>query len=272
MTDITEKCFNGCSFSSIALPARMKSIGPRAFSENYSLASVTMPQTLLSMGEGAFAWCIALTSIRIPDSLRVIPKEAFNSCPRLASVTWGNAVGEIGQYAFWAMAATRLDLPPTLRKLGDYAFAACSNRLAAVTVQGQIDTMGTAVFGGSNLNNLRFATGVPPAITGVGPLFDIGSLDTILVPCGSFGAWLADSYWGQFADKYSEDCNGIRHIAPGNIKVYSLDGRIVVEGADGETVRIYDMVGRPVANSVLPTGVYMVKIGDRPARKVAVIQ
>ena len=81
------------------------------------------------------------------------------------------------------------------------------------------------------------------------------------------------------------------------VRVYAVEGRIVVEGAEGETVRVYDMMGRMVAQSsgtyapgtyapaltgtpsnlegefrVPTSGVYMVKIGDTPARKVVVVR
>lgn len=272
VTDILDNCFNGCSFSSIALPAHLKRIGAHAFAENSNLTSVTMPETLLSMGEGAFYWCQNLTAIVIPDSLRIIPKEAFNSCPRLASVTWGDAVEEIGYAAFWAMAAVHLDLPPTLKKLDDLAFAACANNLRTVTINSQLDTMGEAVFRHANLNYIRFTVGNPPVITGEGPLYDIGRLDSILIPCGSLNAWLTDSYWQNFADKYREDCNSIEDVEFDNVQVYIRDGHIVVSGADGEPMRIYDMTGRIVRNEVLHTGVYMVKIGNRPARKIVVVK
>jgi len=278
VTDILDNCFNGCAITTIALPAHMNSIGRLALATNDKLTHVTMPQTLRSMGEKAFEWCMGLTSIVIPDSLRVIPKEAFNSCPRLTSVTWGNAVEEIGYAAFWAMSAmatsaVHLDLPPTLRKLDDYAFAACENNLRSVTVRSQLDTMGEAVFRHANLNRIRFSAAVPPAVTGEGPLYDIGRLDSIVVPCGSLNVWLADSYWGQFADLYVEDCNlGIGDPDVENINIYTLGGRIIVEGADGETVRIYDITGRSVRNKALHTGVYIVKVGDRPARKIVVMK
>ena len=279
VTDILDNSFNGCQITSITLPAHMKRIGAHAFSENSNLTSVTMPETLLSMDEKAFYWCQNLTTIVIPDSLHIIPKEAFNSCPRLASVTWGNAVEEIGYAAFWAMAAVHLDLPPTLKKLDDLAFAACANSLRTVTINSQLDTMGEAVFRHANLDHIRFTVGNPPVVTGEGPLYDIGSLDSILIPCGSLNAYLSDSYWGQFSDKYHEDCNDIDDIATDNIKVYTLNGRIVVEGANGEEVRVFDMMGRQVINShfsilnfQFPTGVYLVKVGDRPACKVAVIR
>jgi hypothetical protein len=103
VTELSDNCFNGCSLTTLSLPAHMKRIGALAFGENKQLSSITMPQTLLMMGEGAFSWCEKLTAVTIPDSLKVIPKEAFNSCPRMVSVTWGNAVEEIGYAAFWAM-------------------------------------------------------------------------------------------------------------------------------------------------------------------------
>ena len=81
------------------------------------------------------------------------------------------------------------------------------------------------------------------------------------------------------------------------VRVYAVEGRIVVEGAEGETVRVFDMMGRMVAQSsgayapgtyapaltgtpsnlegefrVPTSGVYMVKIGDMPARKEVVVR
>ena len=283
VTDITENCFNGCQITTITLPAHMKSIGRKAFSENDRLASVTMPQTLLSMGQGAFEHCYALTSIVIPDSLHIIPKEAFNSCIRLSSITWNNDVEEIGDYAFWALSQlssthiTNLDLPASLRKVGDCAFGACTNNLRSVTFHGQIDTLGTAVFESANLQKIRFTGGLPPAIKGDGPLYMIGQIDTIAI-CGNFDAWLADSYWQEFADRYVEDCNlGMEVVGSQGLVVSVENGRIIVEGATDE-VRVYDMIGRLTqsfkqsSNQALPGGVYLVKTGDHPAHKVMVIR
>jgi len=55
-------------------------------------------------------------------------------------------------------------------------------------------------------------------------------------------------------------------------------GRIVVDGADGETVQVYDMVGRLTqtfkhsSTQPVPNGVYLVKVGNRPAQKVVVVK
>lgn len=64
---------------------------------------------------------------------------------------------------------------------------------------------------------------------------------------------------------------GIGDIIANDINVYSNEGRIVVEGTKDE-IRIFDMFGRSVCNEALPAGVYMVKIGEQPARKVVVMQ
>lgn len=55
------------------------------------------------------------------------------------------------------------------------------------------------------------------------------------------------------------------------IKIFSQGGRIIVEGTAAE-VHVFDMIGRSVRNESLPAGVYMVKIGNHPARKVVVIK
>lgn len=63
---------------------------------------------------------------------------------------------------------------------------------------------------------------------------------------------------------------GISDIAT-DIKIHSGNGRIVVEGTT-EEVQVYDMMGRRMRNEALPMGVYMVRIGERPTRKVVVTQ
>ena len=69
---------------------------------------------------------------------------------------------------------------------------------------------------------------------------------------------------------YFESISGIDDNTDDNIVIYSLYGCIIVEGADGETVTIYDMTGRIVRDCGLTNGVYMVKVGDRAPRKVVV--
>ena len=75
---------------------------------------------------------------------------------------------------------------------------------------------------------------------------------------------------------------GIGEVDTINAKVYQRDGQIVVEGADGNTVWLYDVNGRVLATKqddysslhfdVPASGTYMIKIGNHPARKVVVLR
>ena len=68
-----------------------------------------------------------------------------------------------------------------------------------------------------------------------------------------------------------------------SVTLYASAGRIVVEGAEGLPVRMYDMSGRmiysgrpvsgtPLSLPVPSSGAYLVKIGDFAARKIVVVR
>ena len=66
-----------------------------------------------------------------------------------------------------------------------------------------------------------------------------------------------------------------------SVKVYSHVGSIIVDGAANKPVAVYDLMGRIVAIKEsrldrltfrLPVGTYLVRIGDGPARRVAILR
>lgn len=75
---------------------------------------------------------------------------------------------------------------------------------------------------------------------------------------------------------------GVENAEPLNAKIYARDGQIMVEGANGYTITLYDAVGRQLATKetlpsgepcelgVAATGVYLVKVGPYPARRIVV--
>ncbi|MBR0171116.1 MAG: leucine-rich repeat domain-containing protein, partial [Bacteroidales bacterium] len=278
VTTIGNEAFNGSSLRSIDLPSHLHFIDEYAFYYCQSLTRVGMPTILDTMSEGCFHSCNHLTSIEIPNGLRTIPEAAFFMCNSLSNITWGDAVEVIDTCAFGDCSFTELTLPPTLRVvrmtafIGDYR-----GRLKRLTFSAPVDTIEVGAFYSQPLQMLRLKNTMPPATTddgyGTYGCLDGTDADSIVVPCGSLNTWLADSYWGQFADKYVEDCNlGIGDPDVENINIYTLGGRIIVEGAEVETVRIFDITGRSVRNEALTTGVYIVKVGDRPARKIVVMK
>ena len=79
---------------------------------------------------------------------------------------------------------------------------------------------------------------------------------------------------------YIQEGEGIDNITLLNAKIYQRNGQIVVEGAEGYPVFLYDVVGRLLATrretaqevllDVPASGAYLVKIGDAPARRIVV--
>ncbi len=82
-----------------------------------------------------------------------------------------------------------------------------------------------------------------------------------------------------FASDNGED-EGIEEATEERVKLYQRNGQIVVAGAEGYTVCLYDVVGRLLATrretaqevllDVPASGAYLVKIGDAPARRIVV--
>lgn len=85
-----------------------------------------------------------------------------------------------------------------------------------------------------------------------------------------------------FEDKdltaYFVSASDIDDIAENGICLYSHHNTIVISGAHGEAIRVFDTMGHCVAIgnsnilSVPHAGVYMVKIGNLPSRKVVVLE
>lgn len=217
---IGNEAFNGSSLVSIDLPARLASIDDWAFYNCTSLARIAMPVALDTMGEGVFHSCSQLTSITIPNRLRTIPEAAFFMCTSLSRITWGDSVEVIDTAAFGDCAFPELVLPATLRSIRQTAFIGDYNgRLKRVIFSAPVDTIEMDAFYMQPLSLLRLKNLQPPVTTADGCL-DNTFVDTISIPCGSLNAYLADPYWGQFADVYREDCSQIDSATNHMITVY----------------------------------------------------
>ncbi len=75
---------------------------------------------------------------------------------------------------------------------------------------------------------------------------------------------------------------GINDVDMNNVTIYSADTRIFVRGAEGYDVYVYDVNGRTIARQsnaadaiefrMATTGVYLVKVGNAPAKRVIVVR
>lgn len=148
---------------------------------------------LTSLHAGAFANC-GLTSITIPESLQRIGQEVFRNCGVLETVNLSPRVNFVHSEAFkgcWNLNEINVDkdntiyssldgflltadketlvifppgkansnftlLPPSITKIGDYAFYDCKN-LENIVIPNKVTTIGKRAFGlCSNLNTITF--------------------------------------------------------------------------------------------------------------------
>lgn len=259
-TTILENAFENSTLVSINMPSRMELIGEYAFYGCEFLTHVGMPASLGTLDRGCFSYCTGLTSIEIPDGLAVIPMEAFYGSS-LSHITWGDSVVVIDSFAFGGCAFEELLLPASLRVLRDGAFNGYyDGTIRRVVFSAQVDTLETETFYGQPLTTVVLRNSVPPIATTYegmyGPLDD-ADVDSIFIPCGSLSAYLADSYWSQFADKYYEDCSDIDDVTEGVVFFYPnpANNRLTIIGVNGcDYFELVNMLGKPVVSREIVGG------------------
>ena len=315
VTSIENGAFYNCSgLTSVTIPNSVTYIGDDSYSswgvfENCTgLTSITIPNSVTYIGYGAFSGCTGLTSITIPNNVTSIGDEAFENCTGLTSVTIGNSVRQIFSRAFYGCNSLYEVLslaiyPPHTREeifsdtailkipcgsANFYNNAAygwsqyfidieeiCDN--ITITVASGNDSIGTVSGGG------EYEFGAEVTITATAyegyrfVSWNDGNTDnphTITVT--------EDATYIATFEKIRDSTTGIEDVAAINAKIYSSRSRIVVEGAEGNNVMLFDMQGRLLATkrdeySILEfevpvSGAYFVRIGNYKAKKVVVIK
>ena len=89
VTEILAYAFAQSEIESAQIPASVKKIGKRAFSECADLKTVTFAEDseLTQLADGAFVACAELTAIEIPAGVALVEVNALTDCTKLASVT-----------------------------------------------------------------------------------------------------------------------------------------------------------------------------------------
>lgn len=118
---------HGCADKSdlrhLVIPEGVNSIGEKAFSKHSEIISVSFPESLEKIGISSFWMCKGLRTVSIPQNVKIIKACAFQGCDHLAGVKLNEGLLVVEDYAFAGTEVAKLDLPESVRALGDNALA-----------------------------------------------------------------------------------------------------------------------------------------------------
>jgi hypothetical protein len=227
------------------IPASITTIKDFAFGSCLGLSSVVIGNGVTTIGEGAFYNCTGLVSVIIGSNVTSIPKDAFYNCNSLTSLVIPNSVKTIGWGAFgYCQGLTSLDMGTGLTYIDIYAFNNCK-ALTSITIPGGVTTTGDWAFSyciGLKAIHSRAAT--PPTATDN----TFNSIDKysckLYVPIGYSASYKGANGWSSFASVIEEFGVSVPEVAADNIKVYTEQNAIIIEGAStGDKVLVYNEAG-----------------------------
>ena len=300
VTHIGCYAFQYCSdLTSITIPNSVTTIGGTdigsgagAFYGCTGLTSVTIPNSVTSIGYTAFAECSGLTSVTIGNSVTSIGHYAFSGCSGITEIHSLNPVPPtLGTNAFYSI-PTNI---PVYIPCGRVPYYTAADGWSTFTnfIESSAATF-SAVSNDNSMGTVQVLT--MPSCT-----------NPQAVIYASANSGYRFDHWsdGNTANPYSltitEDTELIGYFVPDggsngiddaetadNIKVYTRGNTIVIDfsgqqaAVSKQDIVVYDVMGRVIKQSadsgqqaaieipVTTAGVYMVKVGDQPSRKVLV--
>ena len=131
LTKISTDAFYGCiKLSNVTLHEGLTTIDQRAF-YNCKLTSVTIPSTVTSIGNGAFKDNPLTTVVWNPKTCSTGTDDSapfYSTSSKITSFTFGDQVETIPSYLCKNMSLLdTVVLPPSVKSLGQCAFANCTN-------------------------------------------------------------------------------------------------------------------------------------------------
>lgn len=148
VTQIHDSAFAFNKLGEIHLPDTLSSIGPRAFMNN-AIISMTIPPKVKRIPEYTFAYCKAARLI-YSEGLKSIGEGAFMSTS--ASATLPNGLEEIGAFAFSHSEVRAVNLPDSVKHIGDRAFWHNGLKTNIIKLPANLLTIHNCAFLGNEIN------------------------------------------------------------------------------------------------------------------------
>lgn len=156
ITAIPASAFAKTSLRFIEFPAKLKTIGEKAFYERSLVGRLVLPESLDSIYSEAF-YKNFLTEVIIPANVKYMGNYAFNDNDRLTNVTLGSGLTEISNYCFnncGVLAVVKGG--ENVKTIGSGAFNYCSE-LRSVSDLAPVTVGSSAFYYCKKLENFNFS-------------------------------------------------------------------------------------------------------------------
>ena len=195
VTLIPNYAFEGLTISGVSIPGTVESLGERAFGDCHKLAKITFeestqPLTLVYGYYGSFQYCDAdkevivnrnltpsdgcpfyanVTSAVIGGKATTVADHLFHGQGKMTSISIGNSVTSIGNYAFYDCGAPSdevemtLTLSDNLTTIGENAFFSCE-ALKSLTLPSSLKLIGGSAFSSASITSIV----IPESIDSIG--------------------------------------------------------------------------------------------------------
>lgn len=284
---ISSYTFRDChNLRHVSSVEKVENIGTWAFHECRSLENIYWGKNLMGFGDEAFFNCSSLTEIVIPAAVSGIGDHAFSGCGNVARIVcMREASPTLGTGVFDSI-DSGIEVIVPCDKESIYRRDSQWQRFDSIA--------GKKYYMVATTNNPRWGkavvtrqptcddnTAVIEAVPEEGCRFvKWSNLDTDN-PCQI-------NYNGEgysYRKAIFEPLVGIAgtEVLPG-VKIYTSNGDIVIEGAAGETLRVFDIIGRQILTMELSSpetrilaaqfqksGIYLFKVGTRKAEKIVLL-
>lgn len=284
--------FWGCSsLASINIPDSVTALPNNFFRDCTNLTSIVIPDNCRWFGDYCFSGCTSLVRlIRNSEETIRLGSGCFYNCSNLISITNIGSAGVVGESnGCFENCSSLIDAAIFQSSTGTGAlsgktFLGCSS-LRKLDL-GFVSDLGGYSFiyeymHPLNLDTLVVKNDFPATWTGDTPILESFFHSVVLiVPCGKRSIYESVGPWSLFWN-IVEDCSGNNEaiddpVVSNMIDIHSVDGRIYINGSDavlyGIDGKMIETIRDNQASQILPPGVYMVKVGTLPARKVVVIR
>lgn len=157
ITELAPVMFADCPLTQVDLPNTLTTIQDAAFYNCTKLKEITLPNSVTQLGEGVFQGCSSLSQVRLSENLKTLPTSTFDGCKALTEFDFAG-ITEIGSEAFQNTGIQILDLPTTVKTLGESAFA--HSALQEIWSLGGVETLPTDVFAYTQIQTFDIPQGL----------------------------------------------------------------------------------------------------------------